>query len=413
LTYVGPPDVVRVALGEFRWPLDPALADGRDENALARTLYATPLRTDPVTGAVVPGLCTAWKASPDFRRWSFTCRSAPSIAAALRRLVRLRDAPARWLFADAERISAGSSSTLLVRLPYPWRRFPYALTVVGAAPRFVAGPFRLVSGSGRRVVVRREGVTVEFQRLGAREAARAFRRGRLDEAPVPVGDIAASRADPALPGALRVRRLLGVDLAVFHRLGAALRRAYWETANRGDYEELVPEVEGAAAFGLVGTDEKARPARYREALRAIPTLPRVRVLFGVPDSPALRYGARLLYAQWRDVGLGPALVSENGREVDLSFGRILSAYPQEEALPAELVLREGVGSRAALLHALGQTRQRADLERLDDALRPSVVPIAWVVDARLVSPRLEGWHEDLLGNVDYAEVRSRASSRRP
>ena len=42
-----------------------------------------------------------------------------------------------------------------------------------------------------------------------------------------------------------------------------------------------------------------------------------------------------------------------------------------------------------------------------------VVPIAWVVDARLVSPRLEGWREDVLGNVDYADVRSRASSRRP
>jgi hypothetical protein len=42
-----------------------------------------------------------------------------------------------------------------------------------------------------------------------------------------------------------------------------------------------------------------------------------------------------------------------------------------------------------------------------------VVPIAWVVDARLVSPRLEGWREDVLGNVDYAAVRSRASSQRP
>src|SRR5213078_5315215 len=87
----GPANVVRVALADFRWPLDPALAEGRDETTLARTLYATPLRTDPRTGAVVPGLCTAWKASPDFRDWTFTCSSAPSIAAALRRLVRLKD----------------------------------------------------------------------------------------------------------------------------------------------------------------------------------------------------------------------------------------------------------------------------------------------------------------------------------
>jgi hypothetical protein len=41
------------------------------------------------------------------------------------------------------------------------------------------------------------------------------------------------------------------------------------------------------------------------------------------------------------------------------------------------------------------------------------VPIAWVVDARLVSPRLRGWTEDALGDVDYAAVRSLASSRRP
>ena len=40
-----------------------------------------------------------------FRRWAFTCNhSAPSIAAALRRVVQLRDAPARWLFAQTERI---------------------------------------------------------------------------------------------------------------------------------------------------------------------------------------------------------------------------------------------------------------------------------------------------------------------
>src|SRR5207237_8266483 len=74
----GPPNVVRVALTSFRWPLDPALVESRDETTLARALFATPLRTDPVTGAVVPGLCTAWKASSDFRRWTFNCRSAPS-----------------------------------------------------------------------------------------------------------------------------------------------------------------------------------------------------------------------------------------------------------------------------------------------------------------------------------------------
>jgi hypothetical protein len=145
-------------------------------------MYSTPLRTDPATAAVAPGLCTAWTASPDFKRWSFTCRSAPSIAAALRRVARLRDAPSRWLFADAS-VSAPTATSLVVRLPFAWRRFPYALTTVAAAPRFVPGPFELVSGSRRRVVLRAEGLTVEFHRLPPRVAVREFRAGRTRHAP--------------------------------------------------------------------------------------------------------------------------------------------------------------------------------------------------------------------------------------
>jgi len=404
---------VRVALSDFRWPLDPALAEGRDETTLARTLYATPLRTDPATGFVKPGLCSAWTASADFRAWRFTCRAAPSIAAALKRLMRLREAPAHWLFAETERISVQGSSTLVVRLRFPWRRFPYALTAVGAAPRFVPGPFHLVSASARRIVARRADLTVVFRRLGARSAVREFRRGRLDEAPVPRGDITATRAQ--LGSVVRARTLLGLDLLVFHRLGVELRRAYWETAGRGDYAELVTESRSSSAFGLVGNDEKSHPGRFRRVLKEIPSLPRVQVNIGVALDPTLRYGARLLYAQWRDVGLGPRLVTQPTQPPDASFLRILSVYPQQEAIPAELVLRDGVRARAGLLRALAATRQRADLERLDDELRNSaaVVPVAWVVDARLVSPRLAGWREDALGNVDYEAVRSRASSRRP
>jgi len=408
----GPPGVIRVALADFRWPLDPALARGRDETTLARALYATPLRTDPVTGGVLPGLCTAWKASADFRDWSFTCRSAPLIAAALRRLARLRDAPAHWLFADTVRIAADASS-VVVRLRFPWRRFPYALTAVGAAPRFVPGPFRLVTGSTRRVVLRREGLTLVFRRLGPRAAVREFRSGALDEAPVPAGDVAWLKS--RLGDVVRTRTLVGLDLVVFHRLEPQLRRAYWQTVNRSDYAELVPELKGSAAFGIVGSAAKANPREFRAALKSIQSLPRVRVRIGVPTDPMLRYGARLLYAQWRDVGLGPQLVTEPARAPDGSFNRLLAAYPQEEAIPAELVLREAVGSRGELLRALAATRQRVYLKALDQELRDSaaVVPLAWVVDARLVSPRLEGWREDLLGGVDYAVVRSRASSRRP
>ena len=398
----GPADVVRVGLTAFRWPLDPALAEGRDETTLARTLYSTPLRTDPVTGAVVPGLCTAWKASAGFREWRFTCMSAPSIAAALRRLVRLTDAPAHMLFADTERIAA-SGSTLVVQLGYPWRRFPYALTVVGAAPRFVPGSFELVSGSSEEVVVRKPGLTVEFRRLGVRTAVRDFERGELDEAPVPLGDIASLRA--RFGAVVRTRTLLALDVVVFDRFEPKLRHVYWETANRSDYAELVAEQQGAEAFGLLASSPKPKAHEFRDARAAIKSLPRVAVRIQVPDDPVLRYGARLLYAQWRDLGLGPQLVTPPAR-ADGFFQRVLAAYPQAEALPLQLDPHHGV---------LGATQQHAELARLDRELRASgrVVPVSWVVDARLVSPRLDGWREDALGDVDYSAVRSRASSRRP
>ena len=141
----------------------------------------------------------------------------------------------------------------------------------------------------------------------------------------------------------------------------------------------------------------------------------MRVRIGVPADPDLRSGARLLYGDWRDIGLGPLLVAEPARALDGSFGRWLAPYPQAEALPAELVLRDRLGSRQLLLRALAAGEQSLPLAQFDDDLRASArfVPVAWVVDARLVSPRLQGWREDALGDVDYSAVRSLASSRRP
>jgi len=398
---------VRVGLADFRWPLDPALAEGRDETTLARALYSTPLQTDPVSGAVVPGLCSGWQSADGFRRWTFTCRSAPAIAAALRRVAHLPDAPANWIFAQADRINA-DAHTLSIRLRVPWRRFPYALTVVGSAPRTIPGPFELVSGSKHRVVLRREGSTVELQRVAPREAVREFRQGALDEAPVPVGDVGATAADARIGTAVKKRTLLGLDVVVLPPIAHDLRIAYRDTAARGDYEELIPEAAGAGAFGFFG-DEKGSPARYRRAVAAIRTLPRRQMAIDVP--PTLRAGAQILYGQWRDVGLGPKLVSGSAKP-EAAFMRLMSTYAQQEAIPAELVLRYGLEPRQGLLQALGATRQQAELKRVDAALWASAraVPITWVVDARLVSPRLQGWREDALGNVDYANVRALASS---
>jgi hypothetical protein len=403
---------VRVALTDFRWPVDPALARTSDDTTLVRTLYSTALRVDPATGDLVPGLCRGWAAAGGYRTWTFTCRSAPAIAAALRRVAQMQDAPLHWLFAGA-RIGAPSANRLVVRLPLAWRRFPYALTTVAAAPRSVAGPFRLVSGSPDQIVVRNPTLTVLFRRYTARGAERAFERGEVDEAPVPDGQLVATRA--RLGDAVKSRTLLAVDGVALRRLLPALRRVYWDTANRGDYADLVAESRGAAATSVVGTAKKVSPRAYRNALQAIRTLPRVRVRLGVPDAGSLRDGARLLYGDWRDLGLGPLLVTEPARSLDGSFERVIAAYPQAEAIPAALVLRDRLGSRDLLVRALGANDQNPALARFDGDLRSSArfVPVAWVVDARLVSPRLQGWSEDALGDVDYAAVRSLASSRRP
>jgi hypothetical protein len=403
---------VRVALTDFRWPVDPALARTRDDTVLVRTLYSTALRVDPVSGDPVPGLCRGWAAADDFRTWTFTCRNAPAVAAALQRVARLRAAPLHWLFADA-RIAAPDANRLVVRLPFSWRRFPYALTTVAAAPRSVPGPFRLVSGSADQFVVRNANLTVVFRRYTPRGAERAFERGEVDEAPVPGGQIAGTRA--RLGDVVRSRTLLALDGVALRRLTPSLRRVYRDTANRGDYADLIAESRGAAASSVVATKKKVSPRAYRNAVNAIGTLPRVRVRIGVPDDPGLRAGARLLYGDWRDVGLGPLLVTQSARRLDGSFERVFAPYPQAEALPAELALRERLGSRGLLLGALAANDQTPALARFDDDLHASArfVPVAWVVDARLVSPRLRGWSEDALGDVDYAAVRSLASSRRP
>jgi hypothetical protein len=408
----GPPNVVRVALTDFRWPVDPALARTRDDTTLVRALYPTALRIDQATGDPIPGLCRGWVASDAFRTWSFTCRSAPAVGAALQRVGRLPGAPLHWLFADA-RVTVPNANRLVVRLPFSWRRFPYALTTVAAAPRSVPGPFRIVTGSRDQIIVRNAGLTVLFRRYTARGAVRAFERGDVDEAPLPQGEIAGARA--RLGDVVESRTLLGLDGLALRRLMPSLRRVYWDTANRNDYADLVAEMRGAAASSVLGTTKKVTPRAYRLALHGIGVLPRVRVRIGVPADPALRVGARLLYGDWRDLGLGPQLVTAPAPALDGSFGRWVAPYPQAEALPAELVLRDRLGSRPLLLRALGAGDQSASLSRFDDDLRAAArfVPVAWVVDTRLVSPRLRGWSEDALGDVDYAAVRSLALSRRP
>jgi hypothetical protein len=365
----GPAGVVRIALAQLPWPLDPARARGRDELAVARAIFSTPLRTDPGTGALRPALCADWSGSADGRTWRFRCRHASTIAAELRRTHLLRG-----------RVEAPGQRRLVVRLRAPDPELPYALTEVGAAPPGVPGPFRVVSAGPRRIVAERRGLRLEFRKLEPHAALRLYRLGRLDEAPVPLGDLRALERDTRLRRDVRGRRLLAVDLVVFEPKGSLagqpeLRRVYDETANRADYEALVTEFAAPAAENLTDRgepDARAALLAARRGRRRIKSLPRLAVRFAPPADPDLAYGESLLVASWRDAGLG-AFVAP-GRP-DARLERVLAPYPKVEALRAAVAGEQ-------------------------------IAPIAWVADARLVSPRLRGWREDNLGAVDYTGIRA-------
>jgi hypothetical protein len=257
----------------------------------------------------------------------------------------------------------------------------WPLTSVRAAPLAAPGPFRLVRGSPREIVARRGSTTLVFVRMAPQDAVAAFRAGRVDEAPVPFGDIRALRGDPAL----RVRQILALDLVRLDpAIPLAVRRVYWQTADRADYQALVPEYFAKPALGLVpGTGaSRSSPSIYRAAKAEVGELPHLAVRIAAP--PALRDAADIVASNWLELGLGP-IVGARGRS---RFLRVQAEYPQSAAIEREL----GIDDATAYERAL-------------------VVPLAWVADARLVSPRLQGWTEDELGVPDYTKVRCRVASR--
>jgi hypothetical protein len=352
----GPPNVVRIALADLLWPLEPEGAKTRDEIVVARMLFSTPLRTD-ANGKLQPGLCTSWR--PNRLGLALRCSHPGAIARQLRRAFGLH-------------VSAPDKRTLIIR--GAGKNVLYRLTEVAAAPPGVPGPFRLISASPQRLVVQRKGIRFDIQRLEPFAALERFRAGKLDEAPVPLGDIRATKLDPQLEPALRVRRLLAADAIVFDgSVPPDVRTVYDDTADRADYQALVPEFEAPPAEDL---HHRGKPSAsqaaiaLRDAKKRISSLPKLAVGFTAPSDPTFAYGTNLLVAAWRDLGLG-AHVGGN----DAQLVRLAAPYPKLSALTA-----------------YG---------------RPNVVPIAWVADSRLVSPRLSGWHEDELGSVDYSGVRIR------
>ncbi len=256
-----------------------------------------------------------------------------------------------------------------------------------------------------------------FTRVSPVQGVRAIRRGELDEAAVPLGDLRRLQLDPVLRPLVRVRSLLGVDLVVFQLRNGPLadlphtRRVYWQTADRADYAQLVAGGAASPAFSLAGPARAPGTAAVRQARRDIASLPPVSVPIATPSDPELRYAADTLVADWRELGLGPFVAAHSSAA---RFVRLEAAYPQEEALAGALLLARDGRAHTLLLEALGQREQAAALARVDAALRAesAVVPIARLVSVRLVSPRLRGWRQDALGVVDYSSVRARAATRR-
>src|SRR5439155_24823755 len=125
------------------------------------------------------------------------------------------------------------------------------------------------------------------------------------------------------PQDVRARRVLAEDVVAFRgRIPHGVRRVYWDTANRADYQALVAGNAAIAAFALIGTP-KPNPAAFRSAVARIADLSPVRVRIAVPSDPTLAYGARLLLGQWREVGLGPQLVTP-GVPADAVVRRVLA-----------------------------------------------------------------------------------------
>jgi hypothetical protein len=208
--------------------------------------------------------------------------------------------------------------------------------------------FRVVHARPGEVVVRRGRLRIVFRQLEPHRAAVLFRRGLLDEAPVPLGDIRAALADATVKDAVRVTQLAAVDALDASRLPVSLRQALSATADRRDYALLVPEDLDAAA--------PSPPARvFRAARRAIPNLAGAQVRIRVEGDGTLRYGATLLVASWRDLGL------------DVRISQRANAFFSRRSPPRGIA-------------------------------------VARAVDARFVSPRVRAWREDARGVVDYARI---------
>ena len=216
--------------------------------------------------------------------------------------------------------------------------------------------FDVVRARPGEIVVRRGPLRVVFREVEPHRAAVLFRRGKLDEAPVPLGDIRAALDDEKVGDAVRVTHLDAVDGLRASRLPRSVRDTLAATAARRDYAQLVPEDIDAAM--------PSPPARvFRAARDGVLGLPKTPVRIGVEGDPALATARRF--------------------------------SPRRGATSTSTCTSSRRGANATFV------RGSADV----------TIPIARAVDARFVSPRVRGWRENARGIVDYARVRLRAATR--
>ncbi len=339
-----------------------------DDPSIERSLFPTAAELCPRAVQVAP------------KRWRLTCRDPRHVAEEL-----------------GARATGGR--TVVVETPFVWRRFPLALrTKIVHVPRF-----HRVNAGPRRIEVGRPGLTLDFVRMEPHAAAQAFRRGEVDAAPVALGDLKAALADPVVGPRVHVRPVRALDLVRFDLRRGALagrpdtRRAYWASADRLDYEALVPERAARRAWGLLPDAPPERPPLLGAFRRHVRSLRPVRVPLGARGEVA-QYGASLVASNWREVGLGPRVVAD----APDTFERLRAAYDAPEAL----FLALQPSPSPLLRRALAARDPLPALRRLDASLRRSaaVVPVSWAASAWLVSPRLRGWRQDRLGAVDYTRL---------
>ena len=244
----------------------------------------------------------------------------------------------------------GPADTLRVALadvPWPLPHRPVTRDEVQLARTLES--FHVQRARPGEIVARRGTLKIVFRQVQPHRAAVLFRRGELDEAPVPLGDIRAALADAMVKSAVHMKRLRAVDALQSLALSESLRHVLSATADRRDYALLVPEDLHAAT--------PSPPARVsRAARRRIPELSRAPVRIAVKGDATVRYGASLLVASWRDLGLDVRLTQQGANAI----------FTRDAATAA--------------------------------------IPIAHAVDARFVSPRVRGWREDADGVVDYTRV---------